>query len=181
MVARLKENYQKKIVPELMKEFGYSNKFQVPKLEKIVLNMGLGRAIADPKVVETAVEEMTKICGQKPVVTRAKKAIANFKLRQGLAIGCMVTLRQNTMYEFMDRFCNVALPRVRDFKGVPSKSFDQKGSYTMGIREHIIFPEIDFDKAEKILGMNITFVTTAKNRNEAKSLLTHLGMPFRKN
>ena len=181
MEARLNEVYRKQTVPTLMKEFGYKNPMQVPRLEKIVLNMGLGKATADPKIVDFAVDELGKITGQKPVITRAKKAIANFKIRRDLAIGCMVTLRGKIMYEFLDRFCNVALPSVRDFKGVSPKSFDGKGAYTLGIREHIIFPEIDFDKVDKILGMNVTFVTTARSPKEAKGLLTHLGMPFREN
>ncbi len=181
-VARLKDHYQKTVVPQLMSKFGYKNPMQVPRLQKIVLNMGLGKAgVADPKVVDIAATEMGKITGQKPVITRAKKAISNFKLRQGLPIGCMVTLRQHHMYEFLDRLCNVALPRVRDFKGISPKGFDQGGSYTLGIREHIIFPEIDFDKVEKILGMNVTFVTTAQNKDEAKTLLQFMGMPFREN
>jgi len=181
MKPRVKTLYTEKVVPELMKKFGYKNRLQVPSLEKIVLNMGLGKATAEPKVIDTAVEEMSSITGQKPVVTRAKKAIANFKLRRGLAIGCMVTLRESRMYEFFDRFCNVALPRVRDFKGISPRSFDNRGSYTLGLREHIIFPEVDFDKVEKTLGMNITFVTNAKTKEEAKSLLSLLGMPFREN
>jgi large subunit ribosomal protein L5 len=181
MKARLKEQYYKEVVPGLMEEFGYKNRLQAPRLQKVVLNMGLGKSLADPKVIEAATADMAKIAGQKPVVTRAKKAIANFKLRKGLQIGCMVTLRSNQMFEFVDRFCNIALARVRDFRGVSPKGFDQRGSYTMGIREHVIFPEIDFDKVEKILGMNITFVTTAKTPAEAQSLLTRLGMPFRKN
>ncbi len=181
MTPRLKERYQKEVVPALMKQFGYKNKLQVPRMEKVVLNMGLGKSLQDPKIVETAVADMAKITGQKPVITRAKKAIANFKLRKGLQIGCMVTLRANHMFEFMDRFCNITLPRVRDFKGISPKGFDQRGNYTMGVREHIIFPEIDFDKVEKTLGMNITFVTTAKTREEAQGLLGLMGMPFRKN
>ncbi|MFH1018384.1 MAG: 50S ribosomal protein L5 [Pseudomonadota bacterium] len=180
MTPRLKERYQKEVVPSLMKQFGYKNRLEVPRPEKVVLNMGLGKSLADPKVIETAVADMATIVGQKPVVTRAKKAIANFKLRKGLQIGCMVTLRSNQMFEFMDRLFNIALPRVRDFKGVSPKGFDQKGNYTMGVKEHIIFPEIDFDKVEKILGMNITFVTTARTPEEAQSLLGLMGMPFRK-
>ena len=181
MIARLKTTYTKNIVPTLMKEFSYKNVMQVPRVERVVLNMGLGKAGGDAKVIEAGVTELGKITGQRPVVTKAKKAIANFKLREGMPVGCMVTLRKAHMYEFMDRFFNVALPRVRDFKGLPTKGFDQRGNYTLGIREHIIFPEIDFDKVEKIMGFNITFVTTAKTKEEARSLLTHLGMPFRKN
>jgi large subunit ribosomal protein L5 len=181
MNPRIREQYDKEAVPALMKQFGYKNRLQVPRLERIVLNMGLGKGTADPKIVETGASEQAKIAGQKPVVTRAKKAISNFKLRKGLQIGAMVTLRQRNMYEFMDRLCNVALPRVRDFKGVSPKSFDTRGNYTLGIREHIIFPEIDFDKVDKVLGMNVTFVTTARTSEEAKALLGYLGMPFRKN
>lgn len=181
MTPRLKELYRKEIVPVLMKEFEYKNRLEVPRLEKIVLNMGLGKTLQEPKIMDTAVSEMTRIAGQKPVITRAKKAIANFKLRKGLSIGCTVTLRQSHMYEFLDRLCNIALPRVRDFKGISPKAFDNRGNYTMGIQEHIIFPEIDFDKAEKMFGMNITFVTTASNRKEGQKLLALLGMPFRKN
>lgn len=182
MTARLREAFTKEIVPALMKQFSFKNRMQVPCLKKIVLNVGLGKmAIADPKIIDTATQDLAKITGQKPVVTKAKKAISNFKLRRGLSIGCMVTLRQNRMYEFMDRLCNVALPRVRDFKGVSSKGFDGRGSYTLGLREQVIFPEVDFDKVEKSFGMNVTFVTTAKNKEEARGLLALLGMPFREN
>lgn len=178
---RLKEFYVKTVVPKLMEQFGYKNPNQVPRLEKIVLNMGLGKAVADPKIIDVAAQDLTRITGQKVVITKAKKAIANFKLRQGLPIGCMVTLRAAHMFEFMDRLVSVALPRVRDFKGVSPKAFDTKGNYTLGIKEHMIFPEIDFDKVEKILGMNVTFVTTAQTKDEAKVLLTLMGMPFREN
>jgi len=181
MTPRLKEMYLKNVVPSMMKEFGYKNQMEVPKIKRVVLNMGMGKAGGDAKVIELGVTEMGKIAGQKPVVTKAKKAIANFKLRQGMPVGCMVTLRKANMYEFMDRFFNVALPRVRDFKGVPTKGFDEKGNYTMGIREHIIFPEIDFDKVDKLMGFNVTFVTSAKTKEEARSLLSLMGMPFRKN
>ncbi len=181
MVARLKDVYRKEIVSAMMKQFGYKNVMQVPKLTKIVLNMGLGKAVQDPKVIDAATQEMAKIVGQKPVITRAKKAIANFKLRRDLPIGCMVTLRKNHMYEFLDRLLNVTLPRVRDFKGVAPKAFDGRGSYTLGIKEHTIFPEIDFDKVDKMLGMNVTFVTTAKTVKETKGLLSLMGMPFREN
>ena len=181
MTPRIKETYKKEIVGQMMQKFGYKNKMEVPKLEKIVCNMGLGKAVMESKLIEVAAAEMAKITGQKPVVTRAKKAIANFKLRRGLPIGCRVTLRANHMYEFFDRLCNVALPRVRDFKGISPKGFDKSGNYTLGIVEHIIFPEIDFDKTEKVLGMNVTFVTTAKTDDEARNLLSILGMPFRKN
>lgn len=179
MAARLRERYEKEVVPVLTKRFGYSSRMQVPVLYKVVLNMGLGAATADPKVVEVGAADLARITGQKPVITRAKKAISNFKLRRGLAIGAMVTLRKERMYEFVDRFFNVALPRVRDFKGVSPKSFDDRGNYTMGLREHTIFPEVDLDKVEKVVGMNLTFVTTARTREEAKGLLAGLGMPFR--
>jgi len=162
-----------------MKDFGYKNPMQVPKIEKIVVNMGLGEAISNNKLIEQAQEQMMAISGQKPVITKARKSIANFKLREGQSIGAMVTLRKDRMYEFFDRLVSIALPRVRDFKGVSSKSFDGKGNYTLGIREQIIFPEINYDKIEKIKGMNITIVTTAKNDEEGRALLRHMGMPFR--
>lgn len=179
MIPRLKEKYQKTLSSELLTKLKLTNPNAVPKLEKIVINIGIGKLNQDGKASAVAVTELTKITGQKPVISKAKKAIANFKLREGMPVGVMVTLRQNKMYEFMDRLVNVALPRVKDFKGVPRKSFDDKGNYTLGIREHIIFPEIDVDKAEKILGMNITFVTKAKNKTESFELLSGLGMPFR--
>jgi len=178
-IPRLRDRYFKDCVPALMKEFNYGNTMQVPRLEKIVLNIGLGEAISNGKLIDAAVEELGVITGQRPVVTRAKKAIANFKLRQGLPIGVMVTLRQNRMYEFLDRLVNMALPRVRDFKGVSGKSFDGRGNYTLGLREQLIFPEINYDKVEKIKGMNITIVTTARTDEEAKALLRLFGMPFR--
>jgi large subunit ribosomal protein L5 len=162
-----------------MKDFGYKNPMQVPKMEKIVVNMGLGEAINNNKLIEQAEEQMMAISGQKAVVTRSRKSIANFKLRENQAIGCMVTLRKDRMYEFFDRLVSIALPRVRDFKGVSGKSFDGKGNYTLGIREQIIFPEINYDKIEKIKGMNITIVTTARNDEEGRALLRHMGMPFR--
>jgi large subunit ribosomal protein L5 len=162
-----------------MKDFGYKNPMQVPKLEKIVVNMGLGEAISNNKLIEQGEEQLMAIAGQKPVVTRSRKSIANFKLRENQAIGCMVTLRKDRMYEFFDRLVNVALPRVRDFKGVSSKSFDGKGNFTLGVREQIIFPEINYDRIEKIKGMNITIVTTAKNDEEGRALLRYMGMPFR--
>jgi large subunit ribosomal protein L5 len=162
-----------------MKEFGFKNPNQVPKLVKIVVNMGLGEALANNKLLESAVDQLGAITGQRPVVTRARKSIANFKLRQGQAIGCAVTLRADRMYEFMDRLINVALPRVRDFKGVSSKAFDGKGNYTLGVREQIIFPEINYDQIEKVKGLNITFVTTAGNDEHGMALLRHFGMPFR--
>jgi len=162
-----------------MKELGFKNPNQVPRLDKVVLNMGLGEALANNKILESAVDQLAAITGQKPVITKARKSIANFKLRQGQSIGCAVTLRNERMYEFMDRLFNVALPRVRDFKGVSPKAFDGAGNYTMGIREQIIFPEINYDQIEKVKGLNVTFVTTARNDEHAMALLRHLGMPFR--
>jgi len=178
-MARLKELYFKEVVPTMMKERGYKNVMEVPRLEKIVVNMGLGEAIHNIKILDSAVEELALITGQKPVITRAKRSIASFKLREGMSIGCMVTLRKDRMYEFLDRLIHVAIPRVRDFRGLNSRSFDGRGNYTLGIREQIIFPEIDYDKVEKVKGMNITIVTTAKTDDEARLLLTLLGMPFR--
>ncbi len=180
MMPRLKEIYKNKVVPELMKEFGYKNIMQVPKLEKIVINMGLGEAVRDIKVIDSAMKDLSAITGQKPVVTRAKKSIASFKLRAGMPIGCKVTLRGARMYEFLDRLINFAMPRIRDFKGVSDRGFDGRGNYTLGIKEQIIFPEVDYDKVDKIRGMNITINTTAKTDEEGKALLRHLGMPFRK-
>ena len=177
--ARLKIRYRKEGVPSLMKEFGFRNPNQVPRLEKIVINMGLGEALANNKILESAVDQLGAITGQKPVVTRARKSIANFKLRQGQAIGAAVTLRNDRMYEFVDRLINVALPRVRDFKGVSSKAFDGKGNYTLGVREQIIFPEINYDQIEKVKGLNISFVTTARNDEQGLALLRHFGLPFR--
>jgi large subunit ribosomal protein L5 len=177
--ARLKLRFRKDGVPALMKEFGFKNPNQVPRLEKIVVNMGLGEALANNKILESAVDQLGAITGQKPVVTRARKSIANFKLREGQAIGAAVTLRSNRMYEFMDRLINVALPRVRDFKGVSSKAFDGKGNYTLGVREQIIFPEINYDQIEKVKGLNITFVTTARNDEQGLALMRHFGLPFR--
>jgi large subunit ribosomal protein L5 len=177
--ARLKIRYRKEGVPALMKEFGFKNPNQVPRLDKIVINMGLGEALANNKILESAVDQLGAITGQKPVVTRARKSIANFKLRQGQAIGAAVTLRNDRMYEFMDRLINVALPRVRDFKGVSSKAFDGKGNYTLGVREQIIFPEINYDQIEKVKGLNISFVTTARNDEQGLALLRHFGLPFR--
>ncbi len=178
-MARLKELYKREIVPLLMKEFRYRNPMQVPRLEKITVNMGLGEAIQNIKVLDTAVDTLTAIAGQKAVVTKAKKSIANFKLRSGMPIGAMVTLRRERMYEFFDRLVNITLPRVRDFKGVSPKAFDGRGNYSLGIREQIIFPEVDYDRIDKIRGMNITIVTTAKTDEEGRALLRHLGMPFR--
>jgi len=177
-VVGLKKKYLEEIVPAMMQEFGYKSPMQVPRLEKITLNTGLGEAIQNAKVLEAAAAELGAIAGQKPVVTRAKKAVANFKLREGLAIGCMVTLRRDRMYEFLQRLIDVALPRVRDFKGVSDRSFDGRGNYSLGIREQIIFPEIRSDKVEKVHGLSVTVVTTARSDAEGKSLLKHLGMPF---
>lgn len=175
----MRERYLKEVVPALMKDFGYKSPMQVPRITKIVVNMGLGEALSNNKILDSALIELGQITGQKPVLTRARKSIANFKLRQGQAIGAMVTLRANRMYEFLDRLIGIALPRVRDFKGVSSKAFDGAGNYTLGIREQIIFPEINYDEVEKIKGMNITIVTTAKTDEEARALLKYMGMPFR--
>jgi large subunit ribosomal protein L5 len=179
MLPRLLERYRNEIVPKLKQEFGYRNVHQVPKLDKIVVNMGVGEATQNAKLIEKAAEELAVITGQKPVVRKARKSIANFKLRQGQAIGCTVTLRGRRMYEFYDRLVNVSLPRVRDFKGVSPKSFDGRGNYSLGVREQIIFPEVDYDKVERITGLNVTVCTTARNDAEGRALLSHLGMPFR--
>jgi len=179
MAARLHERYVKELVPALMRDFGYRNVMQVPRLEKIVLNMGLGEAVQNPKLIDGAVTELTTIAGQKPVVTRARKAISNFKLREKVPIGVMVTLRGERMYEFFDRFVTAALPRVRDFKGVPDRAFDGRGNYSIGLREQVIFPEINLDKIDKIKGLTVTICTTARTDNESKALLRALGMPFR--
>ncbi len=179
MAARLKQLYKERVVPALMKEFGYTNVMAAPKLEKITVNIGLGEATQNPKLLDGAVNELALITGQRPVVTKARKSIAAFKLRAGMSIGCMVTLRGERMYEFFDRLVNVALPRVRDFRGVSTKSFDGRGNYTLGIRDQLIFPEIDYNKVEKLKGMNISITTTARTDAEALSLLRHLGMPFR--
>lgn len=178
-MSRLKELYNKEMVPQLMKDFNYKNVMEVPKIEKIVINMGLGEAIQNVKILDSAADELSVISGQKTVITKAKKSIASFKLRQGMPIGCMVTLRKDRMYEFLDRLVNVALPRVRDFKGVSAKGFDGKGNYSLGIKEQLIFPEINYDKVDKIKGMNISIVTTAKSDDEGRALLKLLGMPFR--
>lgn len=178
-MARLKELYHKELVPRLMKDFNYKSIMEVPKLEKIVVNMGLGEAIQNVKILDSAVVELAAIAGQKAVITKAKKSIASFKLRQGMPIGCMVTLRKERMYEFLDRLVNVAIPRIRDFKGISGKAFDGAGNYSLGIKEQLIFPEINYDKIDKIKGMNITIVTSAKNDEEGKALLKLLGMPFR--
>src|ERR1700687_1893495 len=179
MTPRLNERYEREVLPKLMKDMGYKNRMNVPRLDKIVVNVGMGEAIQNAKVLDMTVEEVTRIAGQKPVVTRARKAIANFKLREGMPIGCMVTLRGSRMYEFYDRLVNVALPRVRDFKGVSDRSFDGRGNYALGVREQIIFPEIDLDKLEKVRGMTVCINTTAKTDAEGKALLKAMGMPFR--
>jgi large subunit ribosomal protein L5 len=179
MAARLKERYTKEIAPALAKEFNITNPMATPRLEKIVINMGLGEAIANSKILDMAADELSSISGQKPVTTKAKKSIASFKLREGMPIGTMVTLRGDRMYEFLDRFVSVALPRVRDFRGISPKAFDGRGNYTLGIRDQLIFPEIDFNKVDKTRGMNISIVTTAKNDEQARALLKALGMPFR--
>ncbi|HEY1436058.1 MAG TPA: 50S ribosomal protein L5 [Casimicrobiaceae bacterium] len=178
-MARLKEIYNKEVVPALVKQFGYKSAMQVPRIEKIVLNMGVGEAIADKKILENAVADMQKISGQKPVITKAKKSIAVWKIRTGYPIGCMVTLRQARMYEFFDRLVSIALPRVRDFRGVSGRSFDGRGNFNMGVKEQIIFPEIEYDKIDSIRGMNITIATTAKTDAEAKALLAAFKFPFK--
>lgn len=179
-MSRVRELYENEIVEQMMKKFGYKNKLEVPKLEKIVINMGVGEAKDNPKTLEAAVNDLTAISGQKPVITKAKKSVANFKIRTGMPIGCKVTLRGRRMYDFVDRLISLALPRVRDFRGVNPDSFDGRGNYALGIREQLIFPEIDFDKVDKVRGMDIIFVTTAKTDEEARELLTLFGMPFRK-
>ncbi|MCK5350794.1 MAG: 50S ribosomal protein L5 [Desulfobacula sp.] len=178
-MSTLKEKYINEVVPKLKETFNYKNEFQVPKLEKIVLNMGLGEAVRNPKIVDSAAAELALIAGQKPVITRAKKPIANFKLRADLPIGCKVTLRREKMFDFFDRLVNIALPRVRDFRGISGKALDGRGNYTLGITEHIIFPEIDYDRTDSIKGLNITIVTTAKTDEEGKALLKFFGMPFK--
>lgn len=180
MTARLKEIYKDTVFKSMMEKFNYENVMEVPKLEKVTLNMGLGEAKDNPKMMETAVEELSLISGQAPVVTKAKKSIANFKVRQGMPVGSKVTLRGDSMYEFMDKLFNIALPRVRDFKGVSKNSFDGRGNYSMGVKEQLIFPEINYDKVDRVKGMNIVFTTTAKTDEEAQSLLEFLGMPFQK-
>jgi large subunit ribosomal protein L5 len=177
-MARLKELYQKEVAGKLQSEFGITNPMAVPKIEKIVLNMGLGEAVQNAKILDTAVEELSSIAGQRAVITKAKKSIANFKLREGMPIGARVTLRGARMYEFLDRLIHVALPRVRDFRGVSKKAFDGRGNYTLGVRDHLIFPEIDYSKVDKSKGMNITIVTSAKSDDQARFLLKELGMPF---
>ena len=178
-MARLKEQYNKEIAPALMKQFGYKSPMEVPRITKITLNMGVGEATGDKKILDSAVSDMQKVAGQKPVVTKARKAIAGFKIREGYPIGCMVTLRQERMYEFLDRFVTIALPRVRDFRGISSRAFDGRGNYNIGIKEQIIFPEIEYDKIDAIRGMNISITTTAKNDAEARALLTAFRFPFK--
>ncbi len=178
-MSRLKTFYENEVRPQLVKEFNYRNRMEVPKLQTIVLNMGLGEAIQNIKILDNAVEELGLIAGQKPVITKAKKSIASFKLRENMSIGCMVTLRRERMFDFLDKLIHVALPRVRDFRGVSPKSFDGRGNYTLGIREHIIFPEINYDKIDKVKGLNITIVTTARTDEEGRTLLKLMGMPFR--
>lgn len=177
---RIKARYTTEVVPKLKEEFGFTSVMQVPRLQKIVINMGVGDAIQNIKILDGAVEELTAIAGQKAVIRKAKKSVAQFKLRAGMPIACMVTLRGDRMWEFFDRLVNLSLPRVRDFRGVPTKSFDGRGNYTLGLRDQLIFQEIDYSKVEKLKGMNVTFVTTAQNDAEARALLAHLGMPFRK-
>ncbi|MDY0190636.1 MAG: 50S ribosomal protein L5 [Desulfuromonas sp.] len=179
-MARLKDRYNNELAPKLLKDLQLSNVMEVPRVEKVVVNMGIGEAIQNIKLLESAVEELTKITGQKPVITKAKKSIAGFKLREEMPIGCMVTLRHDRAYEFLDRLINIALPRVRDFKGVSPKAFDGRGNYTLGVREQIIFPEIDLEKIAKIGGMNISIVTSAATDEQGRALLTEFGMPFRK-
>lgn len=180
MTQRLKEQYDKEILPQLMKDFKYKNVMQAPKLDKVVINIGVGEAVSDMKVLDGAVADLTAITGQKPIIRRAKKSIAAFKLREGMPIGTKVTLRGVRMYEFFDRLVNFSMPRIRDFRGISDKSFDGRGNYTLGIKEQIIFPEIEYDKIDKLRGMNITIATTAKTDEEGKALLKQLGMPFRK-
>ncbi len=178
-MGRLREKFEREVIPQLVKRFGYENVMQTPKLDRIVINMGLGEAIQNIKILDSAVEEISLITGQRPIITKARKSIAQFKLRKGMPIGCMVTLRRDRMYEFFDRLVNIALPRVRDFRGLSGKSFDGRGNYALGVREQLIFPEIDYDKIDKVKGMNIIIVTTAKTDEEGKELLSLLGMPFR--
>jgi large subunit ribosomal protein L5 len=179
-MGALKDIYEKECVPALKEEFGYNNVMQIPQIKKIVLNMGLGEAVTNPKIVDGAAEELTRIAGQKAIITKAKKSIATFKLREGMPIGCCVTLRGDKMYDFLSKLVNIALPRVRDFRGLSPKGFDGRGNYSMGIQEQIIFPEIDYDKIDKIKGLNITIVTSAGTNDEGRSLLRLLGMPFKK-
>jgi large subunit ribosomal protein L5 len=180
MAARMLEQYKEKIVPALMQKFGYKSVMQVPKIEKVVINIGLGEAVSNPKVLDGAVRDLEAITGQKPVVTRAKKSIAGFRLREGMPIGCKVTLRGERMYHFLDKLFNISLPRVRDFRGISNKAFDGRGNYTLGLKEQLIFPEIEYDKVDAIRGMDIVIVTTAKTDEESRELLTQLGAPFAK-
>ncbi len=179
MAVTLKEKYKKEVVPYLMERFGYDNPMAVPRVEKVVVNMGVGDAIQNPRALESAVEELTQITGQRPVITRAKKSIAAFRVRKGMRIGCKVTLRGDRMYYFLDKLFNIALPRVRDFRGLSSRGFDGRGNYSIGLKEQLIFPEVDYDKVEKIRGMNVTIVTTARTDEEARELLVALGLPLR--
>ncbi|MFQ5925874.1 MAG: 50S ribosomal protein L5 [Terriglobia bacterium] len=178
-LSRLRERYVSEVAASLMQEFGYGNRYAVPRLEKIVVNMGLGEALQNIKILDSATAELARITGQKPIITRARKSIANFKLRKNMPIGAAVTLRGERMYEFLDRLVNIVLPRVRDFKGLSSKSFDGRGNYTLGLRDQLVFPEVDYNKVDKVKGMNITVVTTAKTDEEARALLRHLGVPLR--
>ena len=178
MATRLQEHYESEVVPALIQRFGYENRMQVPKVEKVVLNMGVGEAVLNARVIEHAVKDLTRISGQRPAIRRARKAVSNFKLRQGMPIGCAVTLRRARMYEFLDRFFNFSVPRIRDFRGLSTRSFDGRGNYTVGIQEQIIFPEIDYDQIDKIRGLDVTLVTTAPTDEEALELLSGMGMPF---
>lgn len=179
-MSRLHEKYQKEVVPKLLKQFNYKSAMQVPRIEKVSVNIGVGEAVDNPNVMEAAVGDLTKITGRKPKVTRARKSISNFKLREGAPIGCTVTLRRDAMYEFLDRLMNIAIPRIRDFRGVNPKAFDGRGNYNLGLKEQLIFPEIDYDKIDKVRGMNIAITTSAQSDDEARELLAELGMPFRK-
>jgi len=178
-MPRLKDKYFQQVIPEMMKKFNYKSFMAVPRLQKVIINMGLGSSIKEAKILEEAIQELSAISGQKPVITRAKRSISNFGVRKGMPVGCMVTLRDDRMYEFLDKFINIAIARIRDFRGVPADSFDGRGNYTIGIREQLIFPEIDFDQATHTIGMNVTIVTSARNDEEGKALLEYLGMPFR--
>jgi large subunit ribosomal protein L5 len=180
VVLRIKEKYEQEVIPAMIKKFNYKNKMAVPKIEKIVLNMGIGRAREDSKIIEEATDVISTITGQRPIITKSRKSISNFSIRKGMPVGCKVTLRSSKMYEFLDRLINVALARIRDFQGTSPKSFDGRGSYTLGIKEQLVFPEMDFDKVKTTLGMNITIVTNAKTDEEAKELLSFIGMPFQK-
>ena len=179
-MARLQEYYKETVVPQLMEKLGYSNPMQVPRIEKIVLNMGVGEAVRDRKILDNAVEDLTKISGQKPVITKARRSVASFKIRDGMPIGCKVTLRRERMYEFLDRLISIAIPRVRDFRGLPAKSFDGRGNYNMGVKEQIIFPEVDYDQVDEVRGLDITISTSAKNDEEGRALLEAFQFPFRK-